>query len=595
MIVKNNTLLQVTKLDLNPLGELYIPNGVTNIAEDTGNSIPGLRAIYFPETLQTITQSVFNDNPLLTRIKFGNNITIKTYDVFNNCPNIETIILPINANIKIPYFNVMFTKLKYIVYYGEDGSTTTHNLHRHYEKYYYETYRRQIGNVIILNLSNLNFYTKDPAPKSKTAIYLNNQSNKLFVGNNITIAISEYRKHNLMNELEKKTWEYKSIHNKNKDYNEYCNIIRQSIKNYIKSFYIKLPKDKINVINKHIKQIPTYVDYIKKFITKYKNIDNNIDELSELDIDQLLKKISPKKYANINKSCTHWLKKHPVTPEEMYTIIKMGFNNPGAFPYTWLKEIPIHNRGKITIKLHKLFKMATIKLYSPSTENSPNEYSTEILNKLSKQISDLIKQQINIEYLSSGNFSKAYLIYISGDKKYVWKVHHCDRPDSMFKTYYHNTETQNAFLMSGKKYNGKIKFGKILTAGISSQRGEIYLINTYTEGTPIKHPVNKVFERTYNYSLLDKNVNNILNNTIIDIGGVHINYDTWYQPKYVLKIKNAVLYQSWEAVEYVINNYSSKQIQTALDFINTKLLINRIEFNMVQERIKFLTDKTKNK
>ena len=152
---------------------------------------------------------------------------------------------------------------------------------------------------------------------------------------------------------------------------------------------------------------------------------------------------------------------------------------------------------------------------------------------------------------------------------------------------------QNSFLFGGKKYYGSTKFRRISTAGISNQRGEIYLIYPYTEATPSKEKIYRDFESTRKYTLVDRNSDNFLGNTIIDTGAIRINYDNWGQPRYVSKITNTILYQSWNALGYVLNNYSCRQIHNALTFIEGKTSVNNLEFNTIQSKIDFLKQKTK--
>ena len=228
-------------------------------------------------------------------------------------------------------------------------------------------------------------------------------------------------------------------------------------------------------------------------------------------------------------------------------------------------------------------------MYSPDKAQD----QTTVLESLSKKISKIIKQEIEIKYLESGNFSKTYTLQIPGDKKYVWKIYHCNKYWKTITSYHHDTELQNSFLVGGKKYHGKLKFRKISTAGISNQLGETYLIYPYTEEEPIKKIIFRPIYNTKPYSLIDMNENNFLGNTLIDIGGLRIDYNNWQQPRYISKIVNTILYHSWNDIGYVLNNYNSHQIRDAIDFLNGKVSTNSLDYNKIQEKIDFLKKKTR--
>ena len=95
------------------------------------------------------------------------------------------------------------------------------------------------------------------------------------------------------------------------------------------------------------------------------------------------------------------------------------------------------------------------------------------------------------------------------------------------------------------------------------------------------------------YSLIDMNENNFLGNTLIDIGGLRIDYNNWQQPRYISKIVNTILYHSWNDIGYVLNNYNSRQIRDAIDFLNGRLSTNALDFNKIQAKIEFLKNKTR--
>lgn len=415
-------------------------------------------------------------------------------------------------------------------------------------------------------------------------------SGPLFIGKSLKSTAYEYRKYFLMQEFERTMWMYKATSSLSEEtLRRYEFILREALKESINKLCPVINKKDQKRIRNYIKNIALYVDYIAGIEKKYKGAAKQFYELYGLTFEELLNKISPETGNKLGKTCTRLVKKRPIAPTEMSAIVNAGYENPGAFPFSWLKNIKKDNRSAATKKLHELFKKASIKMYSPDKAQD----QTTVLESLSKKISKIIKQEIEIKYLESGNFSKTYTLQIPGDKKYVWKIYHCNKYWKTITSYHHDTELQNSFLVGGKKYHGKLKFRKISTAGISNQLGETYLIYPYTEEEPIKKIIFRPMYSTKAYSLIDMNENNFLGNTLIDIGGLRIDYNNWQQPRYISKIVNTILYHSWNDIGYVLNNYNSHQIRDAIDFLNGKVSTNSLDYNKIQEKIEFLKNKTR--
>lgn len=594
MIIQDGILLYVDQTDLDKSGTLRIPEGVKEIAENVGNSLPGLKCLYLPDSLKEIRKKIFCNNHDLTALWIGKNTTFIDYGSFYECCNINKIALP-NTGVNMIYPTI-FPKLRLIIHRYPDNTQKEFHIKKYSGLYYYEESSRKIGNIQISKIYTVFFHDDFTKSPSKTRLIIKSKDQKTFIGDNLQKAIIECRKYFLMQEFEHAIWKYKVTH----DIDEYSfegheNVLRNAIKKHIQNPTIKPLKNRLETAREHIKKIPLYIKQLEKFCKKYQNSNDYLGELVEISMESLLQKITPikNKPKTVVKSCTHWLKKHPVSASEMYSIVRAGYKNPGSFPYSWLKEIPKSQRGKATLRLHKIFKQATIKMYSPDIPKLQPFVNGSILSELSNKISKTIKQPVQIKYLGSGTFSKTYEIQIPEDRKYVWKIYHCDTDDSIVSSYYHDTELQNSFLFGGKKYYGSTKFRRISTAGISNQRGEIYLIYPYTEATPNKEKIYRDFESTRKYTLVDRNSDNFLGNTIIDTGAIRINYDNWGQPRYVSKITNTILYQSWNALGYVLNNYSCRQIHNALTFIEGKTSVNNLEFNTIQSKIDFLKQKIK--
>lgn len=591
MIIQNGMLLFVSESDLDANGVLRIPYGVQKILEGVGNSLSGIRAVYFPDTMKKISASVFNYNPSLKEIYFGNKIKRINYGCFQGCQNIKIIQIP-RAPCKIQLNT--FENLEKIIQRDDDGISKTYTVKKYSGIYYHEIPIKSIGKIKLSQLYRIDLTKDFLLTKPKICISIKNKATNFFISENLKEALLKCRKHMLIQSFNYQMWKYKATHNTDDDFERYELILCQALYNYLQSPYKKKKKDFFDYVKQYTNDIPKNLQYLKKFFTKYPGLETNFDELLEITCDKLIKKITPIRINNpINRSCTRWLKRHPVTPQQMYAIICAGYKNPGSFPYSWLKKIPNYKRGNATIQLHKLFKNATMQMYSPDNRLMEKYLHINILNQLSSKISKIIHQELNIKYLDSGNFSKTYTLQIPGDKIYVWKIYHCDNTEACIKAYQHDTELQNSFLVSGKKYYGNIKFRKILTAGLSNQRGEIYLIYPYTNNGTGKENIHRTFEFVRKYSLLDNNAENIIGNTIIDVGALRINYKNWYQPKYVSKITNTILYQSWNDLGYVLNNYTSRQIHDALNFIDGKISVHSLEFGKVQSKIEFLRNKTR--
>lgn len=584
MIIEKGTLLYVSTKDLDKNGVLRIPEGVTDILEGVGSDLPGLRKIYFPDSMSKINTPIFLDNYLLDSIYFGNNILSINYAPFKRCPKVQTIQIP---NKRFKLFPVsMFEDLRTIIIKDNNNHTIKH-VKKYSGKYYYESDIRNIGNIRISTVQHvaLNEFFE---PDKKICLNIGEKNKHHFIGSDLSESIRSCRKYLIMQEFDYYMWRYKAAHKRYKNIDLCQTILHDAIYKHISNKGVKFNKTDISEIKEHIRNVPTYIRYLRQYMKKYTSAESCFGELSEISIDQLLKKIRPVKANTVKQSCTRWLKSHPVSSDMLSAIALAGYKNPGAFPYSWIKKIPNTKRGNATKQLHKLFKQATTKLYTPDNPMLQAYINKDTLQNLAADISKIIKQEIEIRYLGSGTFSKTYSLQIPGDKKYVWKIYHCDTSEASITSYYHDTELQNSFLIGGKKYFGQKKFRKISTAGISNQRGQMYLIYPYTEEKPIKNKIYRPFEALRKYSLLDRNCANFLGNTIIDLGAIRINYNNWAQTKHISKIMNTILYHSKNELIYVLNNYTSNQIKEALNFINERISINNIEFSTIKSKIEFL-------
>ena len=596
MIIRNGVLLSVDVSDLDENGALHVPDGVIDIDPAAGEAMDELKAIYLPNSLTDIRRPIFCNNEYLESVYFGEGVKTIDQFAFFGCPNISELQIPRHWNKIYPGLELMMQKLRYVIRRDKNGNLVKHTIKRFGGRSYFQSARRIFGNIEIIKLHNLEFDvgTGHISPSYKICLVAKeNNTNRFFICNTLDAAITDYRRHLITQEFERTVWEYNAGHGINSKLEKYENILRASIKQTLCHGAHKLNSNEQKRIREHIKKLDTYISYLDAIYKKYKNASDNFQELADLDIDTLIQIIKPRNNAtSVQQSCTRWLRRHPVNIRTMNVIFTAGYKNPGAFPYSWICKTPPQQRGAITQKLHKIFRNATIRLYRPDDSyKTQNPYEQEI-RELAQKLSKVIGQSIEIKYLSSGNFSKTFTLQIPGDKKYVWKIYHCDRTNRMMDAYSHNTELQNSFLIGGKKYYGKTKFRKISTAGIGIQRGEIYLIYPYTEEVHTSNAyIYRPFECTRAFSLVDTNSSNFIGNTIIDLGALNINKLRWGQPKYVAKIMNTILYQSWGSLGYVLNNYTSAQIATAIDFVSERISSNEIDYEKVCKKIDFLRNK----
>ena len=368
--------------------------------------------------------------------------------------------------------------------------------------------------------------------------------------------------------------------------NTYVKILRNAMWRTI-STTVNITPNLENTIRKYIANIPKNVKCLAKLFAKYPNAVNNFLELDNIDIKKLWYAITPKSSNSraVNKSCTRWMKNTPITPDEMNTIAAAGYKNPGAFPYSWIEKIPACARGTVTQKLHEILKRAAIKLYSASDANVP----TNTLKSLGKNIEKLLGRPMKISILGRGAFAKTFIMQIPGDKKYVWKIYHCDNNAHIMHETAHDTEIQNSFLLGGKKYGKQTRIRSIATAGISTQRGEMYIIYPYVpDATGHTRAPQKRFADAHAFQFMDLNPGNVINNTVVDLGAIYIDPPRWHAPRFVSKIIRTVLYNSWNDIGYILNNYNSTQIGLALTFMDGKISHWDVDYDKIMEKIEFL-------
>lgn len=499
----------------------------------------------------------------IRKIHFGNETQDLRYNAFYDCPKINHLSIPEHWRTIGFFLKRNCSSLNTITRNTKSGEEV-YKIKTLGGQQYYEKANKTILGYQVLTL-HLLFFDKD---NSKDCFAICKNQN-FFVASSLSRAITKAKQSEIEKAFSEALHTYEYAHPDAGNISEIKEIIWMALRQTLFKTSRINHKQKC-ILAQHCKNIPLYVIQLQKIFSKYSRAKHDFDELQHLSLKDLADIIMPHIVDDTkSKKSTKKLKNKPVSQDEMVKMVQEGYKNPGAFPYAWLEQIAPHRRGAATEKLHKVIRKATIKMYTP--EEYPISFLHKQINKLQKELSKITHQPVKIEFLSAGNFGKTFTIQIADNKKDVLKIYHCDRCYSYVKNWGHDTELQNSFLLSGKKYIGNLKFRKISTAGISTQRGERYLIYPFVDEieSEAKFEKDSYFKRI---SLYDFNSSeNLLGNTIIDVGAIQINEDIWNLDKNTTKVLRTVLYQSWDDLVYVLNNYTNEEIKTATDLIRKKL------------------------
>lgn len=340
-------------------------------------------------------------------------------------------------------------------------------------------------------------------------------------------------------------------------------------------------------INTVISELRAYFIGIDTFCARYKNNDA-LDELSFLSLQELGQVILPIQSQNLGKTCTRLVKRRPDNANHVHAMMCVGYKNPGCFPYQWLEHVPKNQRGTVTTALHNAFGRAASDLYSPAYYSSPDLQRRlgYVLDTLARKITELTQVSAKIEYCSHGFFSKTYKI-TCGARAYILKIYHSNVQYYTTKTYAHDIEAQNSFLVSGKKYCGRVRYRQVLTAGISNQRGSRYILYPFVDGAQVdvKHNPYDIF-KTYHFC---DNIGhgNQCGNTIIDTGMIHVNECRIGRP-YMTKIINTILYRPWDDLSIVLGKYTPQQISKSIEFISGRIEPDTPNRDTINAKLEFL-------
>lgn len=585
MKIIGDTLLSADASDLDPIGALRIPHGVRTIEKNVGNNLPGLTELYIPDSVTDIKSPVFCNNPGLRILCMGKKLKYVYRYAFSGCPNIEILQIPVNYHITAHSPGVG-QNLKKVIHPG-NNAIRVYTVNIYNGVYYFEIQKRRIFNVSVISVLPLIF---NKHGIKNTPSYVIKYNDQISVSQKLNSAINAAKR----NEAEQN---FKYIINKKQISHISKGVILESLR------YSFICNDSITSAERRalysfIPEIEKLGYKIDNYIQKY-NSHTATCEICDITLPQLSQVISERPNADapvaaINKYIRH----KPISDYKMNGIAITGrYKNPGCFPYQWLEMIPLHMRGDATRRLHSAFVAATRKLYSPyanifSFVNA--DTPCPALTELSDALTRITKQPSAIELLGTGQFSKTFIINIGTGNGYVWKIYHSSNTYALSDSWCHNTEIQNSFLLSGKKFYGKIRFRPVSTAGISNQRGERYIIYPYINGDVRKSTIpGSPFEKFKPARPFDLNIENIRGNTIIDMGAIRINH-TMFEKPYIRKITNIVIYQDWEALCRVLHKYTRAEINAATEFISRGITSDLPGRERIMAKIRFLQHKTCN-
>lgn len=589
MKIDNGVLLSVDALDLDSDGVLHIPNSVTKIEAGVGNKIPGLKKIYFPDSLELLNES-FCNNQSLCEVYFGNGINRFSNGAFRGCKNVNTVQLP-SAWLRFDKTSILFdSNIKKIIH-----NEITYDLEIVNGIYFHKEKVYKRFNVEIKSGQRPRFNENGICGKYITVL---KHMGKEYIShdNDVKILLRSARANKYRVHFYDALKPFAIFQTHSPSTNP-INIL-QSAADFTFGDTKNLDRNKIIENSKRYE--PLIIDFIEKinnFFGKY-NYNEMVYDIYETDLEKLYKTVFQLNRDNSNLSSpTKYLKRKPIDDDGIYNLLKSKKDMAGCFPFSFLENTEKSKRSELTEHLHYLFKCTSIDLYN---EHNTFKSNKDVLKELSKDISKLINKKTKITYVSDGNFKKVFEISLSGNK-YVWCIYHSDRSNRYLKEWKHDVEIQNSFLVSGKKYNGNVKFINIYAAGISNQRGERYLLYPFKKGQ--KKPIgNNPYNNLKRFQIIDFERENSddhekynrIDDTIIDIGGIKINQE-YYDYKFMTKIVNTILYREWDNMVFILNNYKPAEINTAIKFINSNIYDYAPKKETILAKTQFLKNKIQHK
>lgn len=584
MIISNGILLSVSDDDLTADGALCVPDGVRRVGARVGCDMPRMRALALPDTLKAIGNGAFCYNHNLESIKFGAGIKKIPSGVLVGGSFLRTITIPRTWTCLDNTVEHMLADKCTIVRDMGNDTLQTFPLFRHGDKFFYEKSRRVICGITVHDLLLPRFDDNGISGATRVAVHTDRNT---FIEPTLDAAIDDARRKKIMNDFQYAMWKHVVQSRKTKFDEDIDDVILGAA---YKTLHGQAHANAATraMMRGWADRIPQMFADIMAFIKKYP-LRRDLYELQGIDFDKMMQIVAPVTRGVMKKSATRRLKHAPVDADEMDAMALAGYQNPGAFPYEWLQKIPRNKRGAATARMHKLFKNAAIKSYCADTPDACDRMMPA-MDDLERKLSRVLKQPVDILYVGGGCFGKTHMIFVGNAPAYILKTYHSDCEYGFFAAWAHDTELQNSFLLSGRKYHGYVHWRQIETAGISVQRGERYLICKLAEG-----PHNIVPDAPYEhfkwYNLRDHS-DNCIGNTLVDCGALEVLPNFQTQP-YMRKIINTVLYRPFNELNMIQKKYNTEQIRTAVDFMNTRMTHDTIKRDEICRKLQFLSQHVK--
>ncbi len=584
MIILNGILVSISNDDLTADGTLCVPDGVRRIGAHVGCNMPRMRTLTLPNTVTNIDNGAFCYNHNLESIKFGTDIKEIPNTAMVGSGPIRTITIPRTwTDVDNTIERILADKCTIVRDMGND-TLQTFPLYRHKDKFFYEKSHRVICGIAVCELILPSFNDSDICGAARVAIHAGRST---FIAPTLDAAIDDARRKKIMNEFQYAMWKNAVQRKQTKFDDDIDNVILLAA-HRILDVQPRTNAATRAMMREWANRIPQIFADIMAFIKKYP-LRCDLYELRGIDFNKMAQIIVPATRGTMKKSATRRLKHAPVDADEMDAMALAGYQNPGAFPYEWLQNIPRNKRGVVTTRLHRIFKNAAIKSYCADTPDACNRMMPA-MDDLERKLARILKQPVEILYVGAGCFGKTHMISVGCAPAYILKTYHSNCEHRFFAAWAHDTELQNSFLLSGRKYYGNVHWRQVATAGISIQRGERYLICKLADGLHDAVP-DAPYEHFKWYNLCDHS-DNCIGNTLVDCGALEVLPNFQTQP-YMRKIINTVLYRPFNELNIIQKKYNTEQIRTAVDFMNARMTHRTIKRDEICRKLQFLSQHVK--
>lgn len=250
------------------------------------------------------------------------------------------------------------------------------------------------------------------------------------------------------------------------------------------------------------------------------------------DFNSLITKVNAK----------HYFEKRLYTKDEINKIVQNLDEQEkfvGSLPKKWLKNVKKEDIRQKTLEVGQIFSNFAKTMYT-RLECDKSDYK-----KASKALADLLQEALNqpfkVKYYNSGRVGKVFLIR-SIDETFALKIYHSNPRHDLTQKHGVNIEIVNAiYLNHAMKKNQctKFYFGKLG----DENKGDCFVLTKFKSDKA--NDVNRVCDNPYEPKkilLEDYSKSNVINNTIVDFGGISYFFQT-YSQKEIGKILLPLLYK----------------------------------------------------